>query len=62
VQQALQVRPGQIKRFLVASRDGSDEVTMVLTKVSSQDIKSYVTKLKEFDGVLAVSVLSRDAT
>jgi putative Mg2+ transporter-C (MgtC) family protein len=62
VQQALQVRPGQIKRFLVASRDGSDEVTMVLTKVSSQDIKSYVMKLKEFDGVLAVSVLSRDAT
>ena len=28
VQQALQVRPGQLKRFLVTPREGNDEVTV----------------------------------
>jgi putative Mg2+ transporter-C (MgtC) family protein len=55
----LEIRTGQIKRFLVASNGGNDEITALLSKVSSQDIKNFVQKLTDLDGVNAVQVMER---
>jgi putative Mg2+ transporter-C (MgtC) family protein len=59
VKQTLNVRTGQIKRFLATPRDGLEEVDVLLRKVSSHDIKTFVTKLNEVDGVQSVSVVDR---
>lgn len=59
LKQALGVRTGQIKRFLVTPNDGGEEITVLLSKVSSQDIKRFVSKLDECDGVTTVTVLDR---
>jgi putative Mg2+ transporter-C (MgtC) family protein len=59
VKQALNIRTGQIKRFLTTPRDGIEEVIVLLSKVSSQDIKGFVTKLNELDGVHSVVVVDR---
>src|SRR3984885_6653272 len=58
---ALDLRIGQIKRFLVESRnpDGTDHLIILLSKVSSQDIASYPEKLKELDGVREVTIMKR---
>src|SRR3569832_11834 len=58
---ALGLRTSQIKRFLVENRDqnGTDELSILLSKVSSQDIATYAEKLKELDGVRAVTVERR---
>jgi putative Mg2+ transporter-C (MgtC) family protein len=58
---ALDLRIGQIKRFLVESRnpDGTDHLVILLSKVSSQDIASYPAKLKELDGVREVTIVKR---
>jgi putative Mg2+ transporter-C (MgtC) family protein len=55
----LQVRAGQVKRFLVENRDsqGTDDLLVVLNKVSSQDIASFSAKLNELDGVRSVTIL-----
>jgi putative Mg2+ transporter-C (MgtC) family protein len=59
LKQTLGVRTGQIKRFLATPRDGIEEITVVLSKVSSHDINSYVTKLNELDGVNTAKVIDR---
>ena len=59
LKETLGLRTGQIKRFLVENRNqnGTDELSILLSKVSSQDIASYPEKLKELDGVRAVTVV-----
>lgn len=59
LKQTLGIRAGQIKRFLVSNSGQADEITVVLGKVSQQDIKSFVEKLNELDFVTAVSVIDR---
>jgi putative Mg2+ transporter-C (MgtC) family protein len=61
LKETLGLRTGQIKRFLVENRNqnGTDELSILLSKVSSQDIASYPDKLKELDGVRAVTVVRR---
>jgi putative Mg2+ transporter-C (MgtC) family protein len=59
VKQTLSIRTGQIKRFLTTPRDGLEEVIVLLSKVSSQDIKGFVAKLNELDGVHSVAVVDR---
>src|SRR5579871_181881 len=61
LKETLGLRTGQIKRFLVENRnpEGSDELLVVLSKVSSQDIAAYPEKLKELDGVRDVSIVKR---
>src|SRR5580692_8121119 len=56
---ALDLRTGQIKRFLVQTRDtqGSDDLLVLISKVSSQDIASFSNKLNELDGVKSVTVV-----
>ena len=58
---ALDLRIGQVKRFLVESRnpEGTDDLVILLSKVSSQDIASYPAKLKELDGVREVTIVKR---
>src|SRR6201996_3577313 len=58
---ALELRTGQIKRFLVESRnpEGTDDLVILLSKVSSQDIATYPEKLKELDGVREVTIVRR---
>ena len=61
LQKALGLRAGQIKRFLVESRnsEGSDDLVILLSKVSSQDIATFPEKLKELDGVRDVTIVKR---
>src|SRR6201992_2748402 len=58
---ALGLRSGQVKRFLVETRNsqGTDDLLILLSKVSSQDIASYPEKLKELDGVREVTIVRR---
>jgi putative Mg2+ transporter-C (MgtC) family protein len=44
IKQTLNVRTSQIKRFLATPRDGIEEVVVLLSKVSSLDIKSICCK------------------
>ena len=39
--------------------EGADELVILLTKVSSQDIASFPQKLKELDGVREVTIMKR---
>jgi putative Mg2+ transporter-C (MgtC) family protein len=57
----LELRVGQVKRFLVESRNqgGTDDLVILLSKVSSQDIATYPEKLKELDGVRQVTIMKR---
>jgi putative Mg2+ transporter-C (MgtC) family protein len=57
----LELRVGQVKRFLVESRNqgGTDDLIILLSKVSSQDIATYPEKLKELDGVRQVTIMKR---
>jgi putative Mg2+ transporter-C (MgtC) family protein len=59
LKQTLSVRAAQIKRFLATPRNGIEDITVLLSKVSSHDINSYVTKLNELDGVNTVKVIER---
>jgi putative Mg2+ transporter-C (MgtC) family protein len=61
LREALGLRAGQVKRFLVENRnpEGADELVILLSKVSSQDIASFPQKLKELDGVRDVTVMKR---
>lgn len=61
LRETLSLRAGQVKRFLVESRDpqGTDQLSILLSKVSSQDIASYPSKLQELDGVRQVSIVKR---
>jgi putative Mg2+ transporter-C (MgtC) family protein len=57
----LDVRVGQIKRFLVESRntEGTDELMVLLSKVSSHDMATFPEKLKELDGVREVTIVRK---
>jgi putative Mg2+ transporter-C (MgtC) family protein len=57
----LGLRVSQVKRFLVETRnqDGTAELSILLSKISSQDIATYLEKLKELDGVRQVSIVKR---
>jgi putative Mg2+ transporter-C (MgtC) family protein len=61
LRETLGLRIGQVKRFLVQSRNpqGIDDLVVLLSKVSSQDIATYPEKLKELDGVREVIVLRK---
>ncbi|MFZ0809543.1 MAG: MgtC/SapB family protein, partial [Bradyrhizobium sp.] len=61
LKEALGLRNGQVKRFLVESRNqqGTDDLSVLLSKVSSHDIATYPEKLKELDGVREVSIVKR---
>lgn len=60
LKETLGVRTGQIKRFLVTpAADGAESISVVLSKVSSQDIEAFKTKLNEIDGVNNVSISSK---
>src|SRR5580704_942495 len=57
----LELRVGQVKRFLVESRnpDGTDHLIILLSKVSSQDIATFPEKLKELDGVREITIMKK---
>ena len=58
---ALKVRNGQIKRFHARARDTDvDDLTVILARVSSNDIASFIPKIKTISGVTKVNVASRD--
>jgi putative Mg2+ transporter-C (MgtC) family protein len=61
LRETLKLRASQVKRFLVETRDpeGIDELSILLSKVSSQDIATYAEKLQELDGVRTVTVVKR---
>ncbi|WP_371420742.1 MgtC/SapB family protein [Tardiphaga sp.] len=61
LRETLSLRSSQVKRFLVESRDpqGTDQLSILLSKVSSQDIASYPSKLQELDGVNRVNIVKR---
>src|SRR6201999_718317 len=58
LKEALGLRTGQVKRFLVENRNpqGIDDLVVLLAKVSAQDIATFPEKLKELDGVREVTV------
>jgi len=58
---ALDLRISQIKRFLVQNRnaEGSDDLLILLSKVSSHDIATFPERLKELDGVRHVTILKK---
>lgn len=61
LREALGLRPAQVKRYLVNSRnaDGVDEVVALITKISSHDMATFPEKLKELDGVREVTLKRR---
>lgn len=61
LRQTLNIRPGQIKRFVVEKRndDGTDELLVSLNKVSSEDIASFKEKLGEASAVRDVTRVKR---
>jgi putative Mg2+ transporter-C (MgtC) family protein len=59
LKQTLDIRASQIKRFLVSPNETGEEITVHLSKVSSQDIKNFVDKLTELDGTSSVQVVER---
>ena len=58
---ALDLRASQIERFLVENRnaEGSEELVVLLSKVSSHDIATFLGKLKELDGVRGVTIVRK---
>jgi putative Mg2+ transporter-C (MgtC) family protein len=61
LREALGLRGGQIKRFLVESRNpqSTDDLVILLSKVSSHDIATFPEKLKESDGVAEVTIMRK---
>jgi putative Mg2+ transporter-C (MgtC) family protein len=61
VKTTLSVRTSQIKRFVVKPREGSgfDEVTLILSRVSSQDRQAVADKIQALPGVNQVSIVTR---
>jgi putative Mg2+ transporter-C (MgtC) family protein len=51
VKDALKIREKQIKRFLVTGTPQGDRITVVLSRVSKQDIAGFIDSLKKIDGV-----------
>ncbi|RTL51292.1 MAG: MgtC/SapB family protein [Bradyrhizobiaceae bacterium] len=63
IRQTLEVRPAQIKRFVIENRneDGTEDILVLLTKVSSQDIAGFRGKLNDLTAVRTVDLLRRSA-
>jgi putative Mg2+ transporter-C (MgtC) family protein len=61
LRETLGVRIGQVKRFLVETRNpqGTDDLIILLSKVSAQDIATFPQKLKELDGVREVTIMKK---
>jgi putative Mg2+ transporter-C (MgtC) family protein len=61
LRETLGVRIGQVKRFLVETRNpqGTDDLLILLSKVSAQDIATFPQKLKELDGVREVTIMKK---
>jgi putative Mg2+ transporter-C (MgtC) family protein len=57
VKEALKIRAGQLKRFLVNNGDASagEKITVVLSRVSKEDIARFIDNLKKIDGVDRIS-------
>ncbi len=55
------MRASQVRRFLVESRGsrGADDLSVFISKVSSQDIASFAGKLNDLDGVKSVAIVKR---
>ncbi|HEY0220018.1 MAG TPA: MgtC/SapB family protein [Afipia sp.] len=63
LRQTLDIRIGQIKRFVVERRndDGSEDVLVLLNKVSSQDIAAFKDRLNDLSAVRTVELVKRGA-
>jgi len=61
IKQTLGIRAAQIKRFLVTTREtgSTEDVMIIVNKVSSREIAGLVAKLKALNGVSNVSIISR---
>jgi putative Mg2+ transporter-C (MgtC) family protein len=61
LRETLGLRTGQVKRFLVETRnpEGTDDLMILLSKVSSQDIAIFPQKMKELDGVREVALVKK---
>ncbi|MGC1779285.1 MAG: MgtC/SapB family protein [Xanthobacteraceae bacterium] len=60
VKKTLGIRTGQIKRLVVNSKTPDiDEVTLILTRVSSRDVQGIAQKLQDLPEVTQVSVVTR---
>lgn len=61
VKRTLEVRTGQIKRFVVkpGEEEGIDEVTLILSRVASQDAQIVGEKLQSLSNVNQVSIVTR---
>ena len=61
VKRTLGVRAGQIKRLVVTPGEtaGIDEVTIILTRVASQDTQVFAEKLQSLSNVNQVSIVTR---
>ncbi|MBN8967417.1 MAG: MgtC/SapB family protein [Rhizobiales bacterium] len=60
LRQTLDLRTSQIKRFVVDARnDDSDEVLVLLNKVSSQDIAGFKDRLKDVPAIRSVERIRR---
>lgn len=60
VKKTLGIRTGQIKRLVVNSKTTDiDEVTLILTRVSSRDVQGIAQKLQDLPEVTQVSVVTR---
>lgn len=60
IRKTLEIRPGQMKRFIVAQKGADiDEITLLLARVSNLQIAEFVTKLKAMAGVEEVAIRSR---
>jgi putative Mg2+ transporter-C (MgtC) family protein len=63
LRQTLDIRAGQIKRFVVERRndDGSEDLLVSLNKVSSQDIAAFRTRLNDLGAVRSINLVNRSA-
>jgi len=61
VKRTVGVRTGQIKRFVVkpGEEEGIDEVTLILSRISSQDAQIVAEKLQGLSNVNQVSIVTR---
>jgi putative Mg2+ transporter-C (MgtC) family protein len=61
LRETLGLRSGQIKRFIVETRtaEGTEELLVLLSKVSSQDIATFPQKIGELDGVRDVTIVKK---
>jgi putative Mg2+ transporter-C (MgtC) family protein len=61
IKKTLGVRSGQIKRFVVKPKEGTniDQVTLILARVASQEAQSIAEKIQALPNVNQVSVVTR---